>query len=74
MFNWFFQSSEDSLRKECCFYEEVDDAIQGLGGDTEVSSVLSSYKNEGDPVEYEDAYKGLLAFIEKSLDSYKVSL
>lgn len=50
----------------------MEEAKQGLGGDAEVSSVLSAYKSEGDPVEYEDAYRGLQAFIEKSLDAYKV--
>ncbi|KAG7174515.1 Transcription initiation factor TFIID subunit 5-like 1 [Homarus americanus] len=63
--------SEDLLRQEANFYESVEDSKQGIGGDAEVSSVLSAYKSEGDPAEYEDAYKGLQAFIEKSLDAYK---
>ena len=67
------QRSEDLLRQECNFFDVVDDEKQGLGGDTEVSSVLSAYKSEGDPAKYEDAYKALHSFIEKSLDPYKVS-
>ena len=60
------------MRQESNFFEEVDEAKPGSGGDAEVSSVLSAYKSEGDPAEYEDAYMGLQAFIEKSLDAYKV--
>ncbi|KAK8378853.1 hypothetical protein O3P69_009523 [Scylla paramamosain] len=63
--------TEDFLRQECNFFDIVDDEKQGLGGDTEVSSVLSAYKSEGDPAKYEDAYKALHSFIEKSLDPYK---
>lgn len=66
------QRTEDFLRQECNFFDIVDDEKQGLGGDTEVSSVLSAYKSEGDPAKYEDAYKALHSFIEKSLDAYKV--
>lgn len=60
------------MRQESNFYEKVEEGKQGLGGDAEVSSVLSAYKSEGDPAEYEDAYKSLQAYIEKSLDAYKV--
>lgn len=62
------------LRQECNFFDPVDEDKQGggLGGDTEVSSVLSAYKSEGDPAKYEDAFRALHAFIEKSLDAYKV--
>lgn len=65
------KGTEELLRQESNFFEEVDDSKSGLGGDAEVSSVLSAYKSEGDPAEYQDAYMSLQAFIEKSLDAYK---
>lgn len=40
--------------------------------DSEVNSVLSAYKSEGDPVLYEKAYSELKKFVEGSLDIYKV--
>ncbi|PSN41313.1 Transcription initiation factor TFIID subunit 5 [Blattella germanica] len=39
--------------------------------DSEVSSVLSAYKSEGDPEVYEEAYTELKRFVEGSLDIYK---
>ncbi|XP_063590433.1 uncharacterized protein LOC134767365 [Penaeus indicus] len=66
-----FKATEDLLRQETNFYDTVSDSEGGIGGDSEVTSVLSAYKSEGDPAEYEDAYKSLQNFIEKSLDAYK---
>ncbi|KAK7084586.1 Transcription initiation factor TFIID subunit 5 [Halocaridina rubra] len=66
-----FKSTEDQLRQDSNFFEDVEDSKAGIGGDAEVSSVLSAYKNEGDPAEYYDAYMSLQAFVEKSLDAYK---
>lgn len=68
------QRTEDLLRQECNFFDPVEEDKQSttLGGDAEVSSVLSAYKSEGDPAKYEDAFRALHAFIEKSLDAYKV--
>nr|XP_053641081.1 transcription initiation factor TFIID subunit 5-like [Cherax quadricarinatus] len=66
-----FKRSEELVRQEANFFDNVEDSKQGIGGDAEVSSVLSAYKSEGDPAEYEDAYKSLQAFIDKSLDAYK---
>lgn len=40
--------------------------------DSEVSSVLSAYKSEGDPEVYEGAYTELKRFVEGVLDIYKV--
>ena len=40
----------------------------------EVSNVLSSYKSEGDPSIYADAYKDLQRFVETSLDLYRHEL
>lgn len=62
------------LRQETNFYDSVPEGEGGIGGDSEVTSVLSAYKSEGDPAEYEDAYKSLQNFIEKSLDAYKVTV
>lgn len=40
--------------------------------DSEVTSVLSAYKSEGDPAQYEKAYSELKKFVEGALDIYKV--
>ena len=40
----------------------------------EVSNVLSSYKSEGDPNIYSEAYKDLQRFVESSLDLYRHEL
>lgn len=40
----------------------------------EVSNVLSSYKSEGDPNIYAEAYKDLQRFVETSLDLYRHEL
>lgn len=42
--------------------------------ESEVSSVLSAYKSEGDPKVYESVYVDLKNFIENSLDIYKHEL
>ena len=65
------QVSEDVLRRECGFYEPVSlhDTTGALG---EEGEVLAAYKTEGNPAEYLDAYRALIAFVEKSLDAYKV--
>lgn len=42
--------------------------------ETDVSSVLSAYKSEGDPELYEEAYMELKKFVEGSLDIYKHEL
>ena len=59
------------MRRECGFFEPVDlnDTTGALG---EEGEVLAAYKTEGNPAEYLDAYKALVAFVEKSLDAYKV--
>ena len=45
----------------------MSDSINALGdGD------LAAYKSDGNPAEYLDTYKALLAFVDKSLDAYKV--
>lgn len=42
--------------------------------ESEVNSVLSAYKSEGDPKIYERVYQELKLFIENSLDVYKHEL
>lgn len=42
--------------------------------ESDVSSVLSAYKSEGDPEVYEEAYTELKKFVEGSLDIYKHEL
>lgn len=61
------------MRRESGFFDEIDDTKSGFGVENEGSSMFSSYKNEGDPTEYEEAYLNLINFIERSLDAYKVS-
>jgi len=48
----------------------IDDTQQT---DSEVTNVLSAYKSEGDPAQYEKAYSELKKFVEGALDIYKVS-
>lgn len=48
--------------------------VKGEGSGAEVSNVLSSYKSEGDPSIYADAYKDLQRFVETSLDLYRHEL
>ncbi|XP_018023000.1 transcription initiation factor TFIID subunit 5 isoform X2 [Hyalella azteca] len=64
------KSTEEILRKECGFFEPVDvtDTSGALG---EEGEVLAAYKSDGNPAEYQDAFKALSAFVEKSLDAYK---
>ncbi|KAK6623211.1 hypothetical protein RUM43_009063 [Polyplax serrata] len=68
------KATEDILKKET----NVDLTVPGsheLGqNESEVSSVLSAYKSEGDPKVYESVYVDLKAFIENSLDIYKHEL
>ena len=66
------QGAEDALRKETGFFESVSGAGGGGQGSSDVSSVLSVYKSEGDPEAYTSNYVSLKVFVEKSLDIYKV--
>lgn len=66
------QGTEELFRKEANLVDvSIDENAQT---DSEVSSVLSAYKSEGDPVLYEKAYTELKKFVEGSLDIYKVRL
>lgn len=58
------------FRKEANLTDiSLDDAQQS---DSDVTSVLSVYKSEGDPAQYEKAYSELKKFVESALDIYKV--
>lgn len=63
-----FQSTEEVLKREVNLSD-----LGTEGTESEVSSVLSAYKSEGDPDVYEEAYTDLKKFVEGALDIYKVS-
>lgn len=68
----YFQGTEELFRKEANLTDvSIDDAQQS---DSDVTSVLSAYKSEGDPAQYEKAYSELKKFVEGALDIYKVML
>jgi transcription initiation factor TFIID subunit 5 len=65
-----FQETEELFRKEANLIDiSIEDAQQS---DSDVNSVLSAYKSEGDPALYEKSYGELKKFVEGSLDIYKV--
>lgn len=67
-----FQETEELFRKEANLQDVSTDDTQQT--DSEVNSVLSAYKSEGDPALYEKAYSELKKFVEGALDIYKVGL
>ena len=48
--------------------------VKTEGSSADVSNVLDSYKSEGDPSIYAEAYKDLQRFVETSLDLYRHEL
>ncbi|XP_032685739.1 transcription initiation factor TFIID subunit 5 isoform X2 [Odontomachus brunneus] len=65
-------STEELFRKEANLQDvSIEDSQQT---DSEVTSVLSAYKSEGDPALYEKAYSELKKFVEGALDIYKHEL
>ncbi|CAG9772014.1 unnamed protein product [Ceutorhynchus assimilis] len=62
------KGTEESLRKEANFSEDIADQ------DSDVSSVLTGYKSDGDPDTYVLSYMELKRFVENSLDIYKHEL
>ncbi|XP_046821914.1 transcription initiation factor TFIID subunit 5 isoform X1 [Vespa velutina] len=66
------KGTEELFRKEANLTDVSTDETQQT--DSEVSSVLSAYKSEGDPALYEKAYSELKKFVESSLDIYKHEL
>lgn len=66
-----FQNTEELLKREANL-TDVRSTEETPQTDSEVSSVLSAYKSEGDPEVYEGAYTELKRFVEGALDIYKV--
>jgi transcription initiation factor TFIID subunit 5 len=67
----WFQNTEDLLKREANL-TDVGSTEETSQTDSEVSSVLSAYKSEGDTEVYEGAYTELKRFVEGALDIYKV--
>lgn len=63
------KSTEEVLKREANLTN-----LGTEGSESEVSSVLSAYKSEGDPDVYEEAYTDLKKFVEGALDIYKHEL
>ncbi|CAH0557206.1 unnamed protein product [Brassicogethes aeneus] len=63
------KETEELLKKEA----NIEDGAP-LQSDSEVSSVLTGYKSDGDPASYEASYIELKRFVESSLDIYKHEL
>ena len=69
------QGTEDTLKKELQKFEKLPTSGGVAGGQSDdVSNVLQSYKNDGDPSSYEAAYSDLESFVESSLDMYRHEL
>ncbi|CAB3366035.1 Hypothetical predicted protein [Cloeon dipterum] len=68
------KGTEEILKKEVNFSDLQSLDVGAMHSESEVSSVLSAYKSEGDPVAYEGAYNDLKNFVESSLDIYKHEL
>lgn len=66
------QSTEEQLKREANLGDDLKDA--NLQQDSDVSSVLTGYKSDGDPETYEESYAELKRFVECSLDIYKHEL
>nr|CAD7459254.1 unnamed protein product [Timema tahoe] len=68
------RGTEELLKKEANL-SDVDSPGENVPqSDSEVSSMLSAYKSEGDPQVYEGAYTELKKFVEGALDIYKHEL
>jgi transcription initiation factor TFIID subunit 5 len=67
------KNTEELLKREANL-TDVRSTEETPQTDSEVSSVLSAYKSEGDPEVYEGAYTELKRFVEGALDIYKHEL
>ncbi|XP_041476835.1 transcription initiation factor TFIID subunit 5-like [Lytechinus variegatus] len=65
------KGTEELLRKEANIQETSENASNT---DQDVSSALSAYTSEGDPLLYEGQYRGLMSFIGSALDATKCEL
>jgi transcription initiation factor TFIID subunit 5 len=66
------RGTEELLRREANIASGLGDG--SLQQNSDVSSVLTGYKSDGDPETYEDSYMELKRFVENSLDIYKHEL
>ncbi|XP_023011595.1 TATA-box binding protein associated factor 5 [Leptinotarsa decemlineata] len=66
------KGTEEILRKEANLTGGADS--ESLQQESDVSSVLTGYKSDGDPEAYEVSYTELKRFVEGSLDIYKHEL
>ncbi|KAG5862261.1 hypothetical protein JTB14_016743 [Gonioctena quinquepunctata] len=66
------KGTEEILRKEANFANNAEN--ESLQQESDVSSVLTGYKSDGDPEAYEISYTELKRFVEGSLDIYKHEL
>ncbi|KAL1124566.1 hypothetical protein AAG570_001190, partial [Ranatra chinensis] len=66
---YIIQGTEEQLKREANLAD-----LPAQGSDSEVSNVLSTYKSEGNPDLYEEAYMDLKKFVEGALDVYKHEL
>ncbi|GLH04111.1 hypothetical protein R5R35_003384 [Gryllus longicercus] len=66
------KGTEEQLKKEANI--SSDTSGETAQSESEVSSVLSAYKSEGDPEVYEGSYTELKKFVEGALDIYKHEL
>lgn len=66
------KETQELLKKEANIGEGIDTA--NLQQESDVSSVLTGYKSDGDPEAYEQCYIELKNFVESSLDIYKHEL
>lgn len=66
------KGTEELLLKEANLADNLADG--NIQQDSDVSSVLTGYKSDGDPETYEDSYLELKRFVEGSLDIYKHEL
>lgn len=71
------KDTEDMLKKEASLTEDelkILDITPSTENDTQINTVLSAYKSEGDPDIYDESYRKLTKFIDSSLDMYRHDL
>jgi len=68
------KGAEEALRKEAGLDSVSSEISSGNDAEPDLSNVLSEYESDADPLRYEEYYKGLQEFVEKSLDIYKHEL
>ena len=66
--------TEELLKKELAKGNEAGGGVAAVPQDNEMGNALATYKSDGDPSSYDEAYNDLEVFIENSLDMYKHEL